>query len=106
MPKKTETAAARDSWKPRARHLGQAVLPEPLVLLVQHLLLADCSVKEAAVVVEVLLVLAVQVVRAVAAQAAVVARVAAAHTQQVLVVSVVLAGHWYWSFDHAAICCC
>jgi len=77
--------------------------PEPPVLL---LLLADCSVKAAGVVVAVLRVLVVQVVRAVAAQVAVAARVAAAHTQQVLAGLAVLAGSWYWSFDHAAICSC
>ena len=68
------------------------------------LLLVDCSGRAEALVVVALVAPVVQVVQVVAAQAAVVARVAAAHTQQVLVVSVVLAGHWYWSFDHEAIC--
>ncbi len=78
-----------------------------LGLQVLRPLQADCSVKAAAVVVE-----AQQVVRAVlavlevVALAVVVARVAAAHTQQVLVVLVGVVGLWYWSFDHAAICRC
>ena len=94
---------ARDSWKPLVLPVVLQV-PGKQALLVLPLLLADCSVKAAGAVVEALRALVVQAVRVVAAQAAVVARVAAAHTQQVLVVSVVLAGHWYWSFDHAAIC--
>ena len=69
-------------------------------------LLADCSDRAAAVVAEARLVLVVLVVQVVAAQVAVAARVAAAHTQQVLVVSGAMAGHWFWSFDHAAICSC
>lgn len=72
--------------------------------MVLPLLLVDCSGRAAGAVVVALMATVVQVVQAVAAQAAVAARVAAAHTQQVLAVSVVLAGHWYWSFDHAAIC--
>ena len=70
--------------------MGQAVLPEPLVLLVQHLLLADCSVK--AVVVEVVALLARVVLAVLEVQAlvAVVARVVAAHTQQVLVALAVM----------------
>jgi len=67
-------------------------------------MLAACSVKAVAVVGEALLAQEVQVVRAVAAQVAVAARVAAAHTQQVLADLAALAGLWYWSFDHAAIC--
>ena len=42
--------AARDSWKPLARHLAQATLPEARVLLVPLLLPVGCSVKAAAVV--------------------------------------------------------
>ena len=68
------------------------------------LLLVDCSGRAEALVVVALVAPVVQAVRAVAAQAAVAARVAAAHTQQVLVGLAAMAGHWYWSFDHAAIC--
>jgi len=100
----TEAPEAPASWRPLALLVVVVVLPEHLALLVLPLLLADCSVKAAGVVVAVLRVLVVQVVRAVAAQVAVVARVAAAHTQQVLAGLVVLVGLWYWSFDHAAIC--
>ena len=80
------------------------MLPETLVLLAPLLLPADCSVKAAGVAVVALLARVVLAVLEVAAQVAVAARVAAAHTQQVLAVLVVLAGHWYWSSDHAAIC--
>ena len=96
--------AARDSWRQQAQRQERVALPEPLALLVLPLLLVDCSVKAVVVVVVALVAPVVQVVQVVAAQAAVAARVAAAHTQQVLVVSVVLAGHWFWSFDHEALC--
>lgn len=98
------TAAALDSWKPRARHLAQAALPESLVLLVPLLLLADCSGRVAGAVVVARVALVVLAVQVVAAQVVGVARVAAAHTQQVLAALAAMAGHWYWSFDHAAIC--
>ena len=49
----------------------------------------------------VLVVLAAQVVAALVVG---VARVVAAHTQPAMVALVEMAGHWYWSFDHAAIC--
>ena len=104
MLQQMATAAARDSWKPLARHLAQVALPEALVLLALLLLLADCSVKAAVVVVVALLARVVLAVLEVAAQVAVVARVAAAHTQQVLAVSVGMDGHWYWSSEHEAIC--
>jgi hypothetical protein len=81
-------------------------LPEPLARLAPLLLPADCSVKVVAVVAAGLLVQVVQAVQVDAAQGAVVARVAAAHTQQVLVALAAVAGHWFWSFDHAAICSC
>ncbi len=106
MLQQMATAAARDSWKPRAQRQERVALPEPLARLVPLRLLADCSVKAAGAVVVALVAPVVRAVRAVAAQAAVVARVAAAHTQQVLAALVEMAGHWYWSFDHAAICCC
>lgn len=92
------------SWKPRARHLAQAALPESLVLLALLLLLADCSVKAAGAVVEALRALVVQAVRAVVALVAVAARVAAAHTQPALAALVAMAGHWYWSSEHEALC--
>ena len=106
MPQQTARWAARDSWKSRALHEGmvaQQGQPEPPVLL---LLRVVCSDRAAAVVAEAQQVLAVQAVQAVAAQVAAVAVLAAVHTRPALVVSVVLAGHWFWSFDHAAICCC
>ena len=96
--------AARDLWKPRARHLAQVALPEPLARLAPLLLLADCSVKAVAVVVEARMTRVVLAAQVVAAQAAVAARVAAAHTRPALVVSAAMDGHWFWSFDHAAIC--
>jgi len=87
--------------------------PEPLAarpalqaLQVLHLLLAGYSVKVAAVAVAVLLSLAVQAALAVVALAAAVAVLRAVHTQQALVVSVVLAGHWYWSSDYGSLCRC
>lgn len=98
--------AARDSWRQQALLLVVVVLPEPLVLLALLLLLADCSVEAVAVAAEVLVVLVAQVVLEVVDLVAVGVRVVAAHTQQVLVVLAVMAGHWYWSFDHAAICSC
>ena len=64
------------------------------------LLLVDCSGRAEALVAVAQVVLVVLAAQAVAAQAAVAARVAAAHTQQVLVALAVMAGHWYWSFDH------
>jgi hypothetical protein len=95
---------ARDSWRPLAPLLVVAVLPEHLARLALLLLRVVCSDRAAAVVGEALLAQEVQGVQVVAAQVAVVARVAAAHTQQVLAGLVALAGLWYWSFDHAAIC--
>jgi hypothetical protein len=68
------------------------------------LLLADCSVKAAVAVVEPRVARVVLAVRAVAAQVAVAARVAAAHTQQALAGLVAMAGHWYWSSEHEALC--
>ena len=87
-------------------HLAQAALPEPPELLVQPLLPVACSDKAAAVVVEAQQALVALVVQAVVALVVAVAVLAAAHTQQVLAGLVALAGHWYWSFDHAALCSC
>ena len=93
-------------WKQRARHLAVAASPVLLVLLVLPLLPVACSAKAVAEVAEELVVLVARAVLEAVALVAVVARVAAAHTQQVLAGLVALAGHWYWSFDHAAICRC
>ena len=99
-------AVGRALWKHRARHLAQAVpqeAPEPLVL---PPLPVACSAKAVAVVAEVLREQEVRVVQAVVALVVEVAELAAAHTPQEQAVLVVMAGHWYWSFDHAAICRC
>lgn len=68
------------------------------------LLLVDCSGRAEALVVVALMATVVQVVQVVVVQVAVVARVAAAHTRPAMVALAVMAGHWFWSFDHAAIC--
>jgi hypothetical protein len=92
------------------RQLAQAVDPEGhlgrQVQQVRHLLQAGCLGKAAAGAVVVTLALAVQAAQE--AEALVVAAVAqhAVHTPLALVVSVAMAGHWFWSFDHAAICSC
>ena len=95
--------AARDLWKPRAQRQERVALPDPLVPLVPLLLLADCSVKAVGAVVVAPLVLVVLAAQVVAALVVGVARVVAAHTQPAMVALVEMAGHWYWSFDHAAI---
>lgn len=77
-----------------------------LALQVLHLLLVDYSGKAVEVVVVVPLALAVLAELEVVALAAVAVVQHAVRTRPALVVSVVLAGHWYWSFDHAAIRCC
>lgn len=68
------------------------------------LLLVDCSGRAVGAVVVALVAMVAMVALEVAAQAAVEARVAAAHTQQVLVALAAMAGHWYWSFDYGPIC--
>ena len=83
-----------------------AACPALLALPVLLLLLEACSAKAAVAAVVVLLALAVRAALEVAALAAVVVVLRAVHTPPVLVVSVVMAGHWYWSFDYAAICRC
>ena len=90
---------ARDSWKALA-------LPVVLeqALLVLPLLLVDCSGRAEVVVVVALMATVVQVVQVVVVQVAVVARVAAAHTRPAMVGLAAMAGHWYWSFDHEALC--
>ena len=99
-------AVGHDLWKHRAPLLAVAASPVLLVLLALLLLLADCLAKAVAEVAAELVVLVARAVLEAVALVAVVARVAAAHTQQVLAGLVALAGHWYWSFDHAAICRC
>jgi len=84
----------------------QAVCPALLVPQALHLLQVGCLGKAAAVAVVVPLALAVLAVLEVAALVAVAVVQHAVHTPLALVVSVVMAGHWYWSFDHAAICRC
>lgn len=106
MPQQTVRRAVRDSWKPRAQPLERAVLPEHLARLALLLLRVVCSVKAAGVVAEAQAGLVVLEVQEVEALAAAVAVLAAAHTQQVLAGLVGVVGLWYWSFDHAAICCC
>lgn len=98
--------AGHDLWRYRAL-LSVVVEPRVMpVVPVLHLLLAGCLGKVVVVVVVVVLALEVQaVLEAVALVAAVVAQ-HAVHTPLVLVVSAVMAGHWYWSIDHAAICRC
>ena len=93
-------------WKQRARHLAVAASPVLLVLLALPLLPVVCSAKAVAEVAAELVVLVARAVLEAVALVAVVARVAAAHTPQEQAVLVVMAGHWYWSFDHAAICRC
>ena len=74
--------------------------------MVLPLLLAACSVRAAEVEAVGLLVLAAQAVQAVVAQVVVVAEVAAARMLRVRADLAALAGPWFWSFDHAAICSC
>ncbi len=81
-------------------------LPAPPARQVLRPLQEACSAKVVAAVGEALLVLVARAVLEAVALAVVVARVAAAHTQQVLAELVAMVGHWYWSFDHAAICRC
>ena len=98
--------AARASGRPLAQLTAQAVRPALRALQALRLLLAGCLDKVAVVAVVVTLALAVQAVLAVAAlvEAAVVQH--AVHTPLALVVSAVMAGHWWWSIDNAAICRC
>ena len=99
-------AVGHASWKPRARHLALAASQETPELLVLPLLPVACSAKAVAEVAAERVVQVVQVVPVAVALVVEVARVAAAHTPQEQAVLVVMAGHWYWSFDHAAICRC
>ena len=94
----------QDLMKPLVLPVVLEVQPGKQALLVLPLLLVDCSGRAEALVVVALVALVAQVVQVVAALVAVVAVVVAAHPQQVLAGLVALAGHWFWSFDHAAIC--
>ena len=83
-----------------------AARPALLELRALPLLRVGCLGKAAAVAAVVLLALAVRAVLAVAALAAVAAVQHAVHTPLALVVSVVMAGHWYWSSDYGSLCRC
>ena len=80
--------------------------PALLALLVLHLLLAGYLGKVEAAAVVVPLALAVRAVLEVAALAAAVVAQHAVHTLLARAVQAAMAGHWYWSFDYAAICRC
>lgn len=105
-PQRPVAAVGRDLWKLLAPMLGVEVLPEHLARLALLLLRVVCSDRAVVAVVVAPVVLAVLAVQEVEDLAAAVAVLAAAHTQQVLAGLVVLAGLWFWSFDHAAICSC
>ena len=77
--------------------------PEPLVL---PPLLAVFLAKVAGQAVAEVLALGVLAVLEVAAPVVEAVELVALHTLLAPVVSVVLAGHWFWSFDYAAICRC
>ena len=99
-----EGQAARDLAR-QLEHL--AARPALRVLRVLRLLPVGCLDKvEAAVAVAVLLARAVQAVPEAVVLVAAEAVLRALHTLLAPVVSVVQAGHWFWSFDHAAICRC
>ena len=89
-----------------AQLTAQAVCPVLLELPVLHLLPVGCLGKVAAAVAVVLLALGVQVVRAVVALVVAAVVQHAVHMPQALAVSAVMAGHWWWSIDNAAICRC
>ena len=86
--------------------LALVVLQGRQELPVLLLLLEDCSAKVEAVAVEEQAAPEVQAVLEVAVLAVVAVAQHAVHTPLALVVWVALAGHWYWSFDYAAICRC
>ena len=97
---------ARDLAKQPEPLAVQAACPELRVLQALRLLLAGCLGKAAAVVVQTQVARAVLAVLAVVALAAVAVAQHAVHTPLALVVLAAMAGHWYWSFDYAAICRC
>ena len=97
---------ARDLARQPERLAAVAACPALLELPVPHLLLAGCLGKAAVVAAVALLARAVLAVLEVAALAVVAVAQHAVHTRPAPVVSAAMAGHWYWSFDHAAICRC
>ena len=97
---------AHVSGRPLAQLTAQAVCPVLLELPVLHLLRAGCLGKVAAAVAAELGALAVPVVLAVVALVVEAVELVALHTLLAPVVSAVMAGHWWWSIDNAAICRC
>ena len=98
--------AARASGRPLAQLTAQAVRPALLALLVPHPLPVGCLGKVAVAVVQVMQALAVLAVLVVAALVVAAVVQHAVHMPQALAVSAVMAGHWWWSIDNAAICRC
>ena len=82
------------------------VMPGKQALMVLPLLLVDCSGRAEALVEGDIMATVAMVVQVVVVQAVVEAGVVAAHTRPAMVALAAMAGHWYWSFDHAAICSC
>ena len=87
--------------------------PEPLAalavrpaLLVPHPLPVGCLGKVAVAVVHIMQAQAPQAVLAVVALVVAAVVQHAVHMPQALAVSAVMAGHWWWSIDNAAICRC
>ena len=76
------------------------------MLLVPLRLLADCSDRAAAAVAEVQAGMVVLEVQAVVALAVAAVQAAVLLLLQVRADLAAMAGPWYWSFDHAAICSC
>ena len=97
---------ARVSGRPLAQLTAQAVCQVLLVLPVLHLLRAGCLGKAAAVAAVVLLARAVLAAQEAVARVVEAVELVALHTQPALAVSAVMAGHWWWSIDNAAICRC
>lgn len=97
---------ARDLAR-QPEHLA-AVAGRPALLELQalRLLPVGCLGKVVAVAAVAPLVLAVRAVLAVVALAVAAVAQHAVHTPLALAVSVAMAGHWFWSFDYAAICRC
>lgn len=97
---------AHASGRQRGLLAVQAVFPALLELQALRLLPVGYSVKAVVVAVVVLLALAVRAVLEAVDLVVVAVVLHAVRTLLALVVSVVLAGHWFWSFDYAAICRC
>lgn len=101
-----EVQAAHALWRLRAQQQVEAEQPAPQARQVQHLLLVACLAKAAEAVAVGLPEMAAQAVQVVVAQVVVVAELVAARMLRVPGVLVVLAGRWFWSFDHGQIRCC